>query len=696
MKIRFNPYCKAVIALLGPAALVPAWAADDVAADTAVLDKVEVIGQQSAANPLQNTTKLDLSQRETPQSVTVIDRDFMAEFNADSIRELMQLVPGVSVEEVETDRAYFTARGFDITNFKVDGVGLPLSYGLLNGDIDLAAYERVQVSRGANGLLSGVGNPSATVDLIRKRPTAQRQGYLNASYGSFDESRIEGDLSGPIGESLGARLVATYEHADSYLDWYRNESKMAYGVLSWSLTPRTEFTAGINTEASDSISPLWGALPVVYSDGSLTDYARSQSTSSRWAYWDNNSTTSFADLSHRLASGWLLRAYYAHTRIEGDSELFYMFGSVDPATDEGLTGYASAYSEVQNQDQFDLSASGSFALGGRSHQLALGASTARVDIAERSLYDFDNGFPAIGDLSQWNGQTVPMVFKEGLLFADIVADELSAYVATQLNWSDALSTVGGLRVVNWESDGEGYDEPAISSVNGKLLPYIGASYRLNTPLTLFAGYSETFMPQTDRDIDGGIVEPLTGSSLEAGAKLGLNHDRLIVTASLFQAEHRNQAEVVTYDEDGQALYNGVDYQSQGAELEFSGALNANLLLLGGYAYVQIETADGDEARFHVPEHHATLSTRYRLPLLPALRLGGTLDWQSATGLDAQRREQPAYATLAAFAMVDLSQSLTLSVHGNNLSNEKYYNSLYWTQAYWAAPANWSAALNWKF
>ncbi|MCT6980900.1 TonB-dependent receptor plug domain-containing protein, partial [Salmonella enterica subsp. enterica serovar Oranienburg] len=88
---------------------------------------------------------------------------------------------GVNVERVETDRTYYSARGFDVTNFLVDGVGLPFANGQQEGDLDTALYQRVEVLRGANGLLSFTGNPSATINFVRKRPTADFQGSVGLS-----------------------------------------------------------------------------------------------------------------------------------------------------------------------------------------------------------------------------------------------------------------------------------------------------------------------------------------------------------------------------------------------------------------------------------------------------------------------------------------------------------------------------------
>ncbi|MFG1491046.1 TonB-dependent receptor plug domain-containing protein, partial [Oceanospirillum sp. HFRX-1_2] len=136
------------------------------------LDTLEVNAQDTnpdsyTAPDAATATKMNLSLRETPQAVAVITQAQLDDFNATDLNAALDLTAGVTVERIETDRSYYTARGFDITNFQLDGVGLPTTSGNLFGDIDSAIAERIEVLKGANGLMSGTGNPSATVNIIR-------------------------------------------------------------------------------------------------------------------------------------------------------------------------------------------------------------------------------------------------------------------------------------------------------------------------------------------------------------------------------------------------------------------------------------------------------------------------------------------------------------------------------------------------
>ncbi len=193
----------------------------------------------------------------------MITRKQMDDFGEVDVNDVLEGTTGVTVESVETDRTYYTSRGFDINNFQYDGVGLPAVYDNVQGDLDTAFYDRIEVLRGANGLMTGTGNPSATINFIRKRPTAETRAAVAVTGGSWDNRRVVGDLSGSLTDSgkVRGRVVAGYQERDSWLDRYSQQKQMFYGVLEADLTASTLLTLGHATQTSDTDSPLWGPCP---------------------------------------------------------------------------------------------------------------------------------------------------------------------------------------------------------------------------------------------------------------------------------------------------------------------------------------------------------------------------------------------------------------------------------------------------
>ncbi len=677
---------------------------------SAELEYVEVYGRQLDSyliEDMNTATGLGLSVLDTPQSVSAIGALQMQDFNMFSLNDALQAVPGVQVERVETDRTYYSSRGFDVTNFQVDGVGVPASYGNRNGETDTAIYERIEVVRGASGLMSGAGNPSATVNMLRKRPTDEFQASLRATLGSWDKQRLEGDVGGTLTEGLRGRLMLAKEERESYLDFNATDKSLVYAALSKDLGSATELTLGAAYQGSDADSPLWGALPLVYSDGSPTDYDVSTSTSAEWAYWDNSDTELFAELKHAFANGWEARAYYSRNDIEGDSELLYMYSLPDAQTGEGLIGYASAYTLDEERELVDLRLTGSYALFGREHELLLGYNWSEGSIEESSLYDYTNGFPWIGDLDAWRGQTpVKPVFTDGLTGSDFNEEQSAWYAATRLKLSDDLSLIGGARVVEWEAAGEGYGTSKVTKVNGKLLPYAGIVYRIGDNYSVYASHTETFMPQDDIAEDLSFIDPTEGSTDEVGIKGRFFEGKLLATLAYYQSQQDNVAEFAGQVPDPLNglipidYYAGRDYESEGFDLTLSGQLAQGLQLDFSYAYVDIENRAGNGLnRDYIPSQSLRLYASYRPPMLEKLKLGAGLNWQD----DIQRVhsagfpiEQEAYATVQLFAAYQLTDRLSLAVNGENLTDEKYINSLYWDQGFYAAPRSYSASINWNY
>ena len=61
---------------------------------------------------------------------------------------------------------------------QVDGMGMTNDWGLVEGQLDTYLFEKIELIRGANGLLTGVGNASGTINFVRKRPTNKDGGEI--------------------------------------------------------------------------------------------------------------------------------------------------------------------------------------------------------------------------------------------------------------------------------------------------------------------------------------------------------------------------------------------------------------------------------------------------------------------------------------------------------------------------------------
>ncbi len=648
--------------------------------------------------PVSSTTRLGLSDRETPQAVTVVTREQMDDFQLNSVKEALRSAPSVTVEQFETDRTAFTSRGFTIDNFEYDGMGMPFSGGVLLGDQDMTEFEQIDVLHGANGLMSGAGNPSATVNFVRKRPTETFQAKVDASAGSWDNRRLGLDVSGPLTDSgnVRGRFITAHDKGNSYLDRYSHEVNVAAGLLAFDLSDADTLTVGFSQQDSYSNGSTWGALPIADFAGNRIHYSsRSSSVGQDWTYWNIHTKRAFAELTHDFDNGWASKITLTGVSQHQDTKMLY---AIPAATD--ISAYVNRTTSTEHQVIGEAQLSGPFSLLGREHQLTVGANYGRTHHKERGHYLDASGFikTSLEDALGGNVVQPPFNFtndRNTQLFTDT---QKSLFAGARFSVADDLHWIAGARMLSADGEGLGYGSPHNTRVHGKVTPYTGLVYDLTPQWSLYTSWTEIFKPQYSLSVSGGVLQPLEGKSTEVGVKGRLLDERLTVTAAVFKTDQQNVAEPAGI-QGSQFVYRGADFKSRGVELEASGEALPGLELTGGYTFVRIEDANGDEARKYIPTHTVRGSLTYRLPALPQARVGTRIQWQSGTEVDTNSNvRQDAYALVDLMASYDFDDHWSTSLNMNNVTDQKYLLSLYQSagSTNYGAPRNLTASVTWKY
>lgn len=648
-----------------------------------------------------SATRLNTSLRETPQSISVITRSVIDDFRLNSVNDVLDFATGVKVERVEPDRSYYTARGSDITNFQVDGIGTPFAQGLVFGDIDTAIYDRVEVIRGANGLLTGTGNPSATINFIRKRPTADFQLEVDASVGSWDYRRADLDVSGALNEtgSVRGRLVLANQNRGSYLDRYSSERNVAYGIIEADITEQTMVAFGHTYQQHDSSSTMWGSLPLLYADGSKRHYSRSDSTAPDWSYWDTINNLTFVELTHQFSNDWKIKTQLTRKEISSDSRLSYIFGNEDRATGAGLFAWPGIYHDQTEEYIADAYVSGPFTLGGREHELVFGSSWSRSDTDE-SEESADYGVVALASFDA-AAELPPPNFVSSGSFAKLRNKRNNTYLAAKFNVTDDLKLTAGANMLSYELKGESYGAPQETDAHDKITPYLGAVYNLDEVYSVYASYTGIYNPQVLLDQNLQPLAPIEGKNYEAGIKGEFLDKQLNASFALFKNEQQNVANqigVVGIT----AVHEGIDADTRGYEFDLSGQLTDNLKLNGGYTrLMSVKDEEGENVKTYIPRHMLHLSAVYKVPYVAGLRVGGSVNWQSDVHVDigTERFEQDSYALVNLMADYSFNRQWSAAVNVNNVTDKKHLASLMWAgfgQGYYGAPRNAMATVTWRY
>ena len=652
-------------------------------------------------------TKLPLTIRETPQSVTVVTRQQMDDQGVTSVADALRNTPGVSTQKYDSDRTEFSARGFAITNFQYDGVNIPYDgvYGENpNNSDDAASLDRIEVIKGATGLMTGAGDPSATVNLVRKKPTKDFKASVSATAGSWDNYRTVGDISGSLNDtgSVRGRFVGAYQDKDSYIDHYSQKKDVFYGILEADLTDDTLFTVGVDKSSATPRGSSWTGNTPYFSDGGRTDFSRSFNPGADWSRRDFDSVTYFSSLEQALANGWKFKASFDQKTTDHDTQLASASGGFpDRATGEGMSFYWGRWEGHRVQNTADVNVTGPFSLGGREHELVAGFMTSHSR-QTGATYDSSAIGQVTGSIFDWEGHLAKPDFPKNGKY-ERTQSQNGAYLATRLRPTDDLSFILGGRVSTYKYNedysyypGAGQaDTHASYKEHGVVTPYAGVVYDLDDTYSVYASYTSIYQPQINKDASGKTLEPVEGNSYETGLKAAYFDGKLNASLAFFRIEQDNFAESVGTNEiTGDGIYKAVDgATTNGVELELAGELAQDWNVSAGYTYAR--TRDKDEQRIFgfplatsKPEHVIRTFTTYRLPgALDQFTVGGGVSWQSAFYGQSYSPnvgggeggstmlKQGGYTLVDLMTRYQYDEHLSFTANANNVFDKRYLTGL---------------------
>ena len=657
-------------------------------------------------------TRMVLTPRETPQSITVITRQHMDDFGLNSIDEVMRHTPGITVSTFDSERTNYYARGFSVENFQYDGIPTLRNSAYSSGQTlsDMAIYDRVEILKGATGLLTGAGAPGATINLIRKKPTRDFKASVEVGAGSWDNYRTQVDVSGPLTDSgnVRGRAVAAYQDKNSFMERYERKTGVYFGTLEADLSDDTLLTVGFDYQNNDPHASGWsGSRPLFDRTGEPIDVKRSYNNGANWSRWEQTTQSVFATLEHSFANAWVGKAQLTHQVNSYDAPLGSVMSGPSPAT--GLSSiYANKFTGNTRTDAADAYFSGPFSLAGREHELVIGASASSAHWRGK---DYGNPtFLSANVVDFWNfdGKTTEPNWGAPTQYNDTTTRQTAGYLSARFNLTDELNLLLGTRVANYWLTGD-YD----TTETGRLVPYVGATYDLNDNFTAYASYTDIFMPQTyNRDRKNKVLEPDEGKNYEVGIKGEFYGGRLNTSLAYFEVHESNRAEPdAEYNADPtnpSILYAsiGTKAKAKGFEAEISGELAPGWQAQAGFTHKVIRDSEDKKISTWEPEDQLSVYTTYRFKgPLDRLTIGGGARWQNRSWQNIYNRardqyqdfSQDAYWLVDAMVRYQVNEHLSTTLNVNNLFDKEYYTNIgFYNTAYYGDPRNVMLNTRWDF
>lgn len=668
-----------------------------------------------------SATGMNLSAKETPQAVTVVTNQRIRDQGAKSLRDAVNLSTGVTAQDQDAGRTEYAARGFEITRYSIDGQRVDFDKQYSNGEdvANIALFDRVEVVRGAVGLTDGSGNPSARINLVRKKADSTTpKTILSAGYGRWDRFDVTADHTQPLNASgsVRARVIASHQAGNSYVDLENRKNSTIYGTIGVDIGEQGVLNAGVSYQDYRRKSVMWGGLPVFLSDGSLADFPINTSTSADWVHWDSKVLNYYVDYQHTFANGWQAKVSAGHTDNSSELENVYWYGNViDPATGSGPMSASRKYDDLwRKQNNIQVKLNGSFDAFGKTHDFVAG-----FDYTDNKTFgDMSRAAPSpMPNIYTWTGQSFPKpdFMPKTAVLKDMKEKESGLYAATRLRATDDLSFVLGTRVSNWSIRGNEFFTDIDDKVKSVWTPYAGVIYDLNDQTSLYASYTDSFQPQSNKQTKtGNVLKPLRAKNYELGLKNSFFDGAFNTQVSLFQAKQKN----FPLNDQGQYVagtrnpaYFTSDVTSKGFELEVNGQVTPELQLAAGYSQYKIKNSAGKEVNTQYPRKNFKLFATYDASsMLPGLTLGGGLQWMGSKYRDIQhvvprskapkkytRVEQGNVTLVNLMAKYQINPQFSAQLNIDNVFNKKYYSQVgMYDQLNYAPPRNIYAGLRYEF
>lgn len=662
--------------------------------------------------------------REVPQSISIVTRQRIEDQALGSVGEVMQQTTGVTVDYggaggLGGAATSFLSRGFQISNVQIDGASVD-AFSQQLFDPNLAMYDSVQVVRGANGLFSGNGEPGGAINLVRKRPTEQKQLLASAALGSWNRKQLELDVAGPLNAdgSVRGRAVVAHTGKDFFYRGADSKNSLLYGIVEADVSRSTMVTLGASYDKLKS-TPWREGIPRA-PNGDDLGLPRSTALMAGWSHYDKNVKEVFAQVDQQLAGDWKAKVQLNYQKVDSDSRLANLGGAVDPATGLGMewTGFSNDFRSEKKS--LDVHASGPFSLLGRKHQLLIGADWTKVSDDQDTYYsEMGSSLPPV-NVYDFDPSKVPLAqsVRKTRSYPGYGATQKGLYGRVNLSLTDSLTAIAGGRYasyayntpyINYNADGsirasgrEYYSE------NGIFTPYVGLVYDLDKQWTAYGSVTEIHKSQANMlagPQPGTALDPIKGRSLELGMKGELADGKLQTAFALYRIERKGEAALDPRYPEAAVGNLGLTccyvaqgkIVSQGVDMEVSGQLARGWQLFAGYTYNHNRNKTDPQKLVYssiTPKHLFKLWSTYQLPGdLSPWTLGGGMTLQSTTYVSGTvnafnpgsgqfdgpstpfRFTQAGYAVWNASVQYRINRNWSATLNLNNVFDKTYYKTV---------------------
>lgn len=548
-------------------------------------------GQTSTA------TKTDTPILNTPQSITVLTKEFIRDSAFTSIGEAVRYVPGVIPHQGEGNRDDVVIRGQrSNADFFVNGIRDDVQYYR-----DFYNIQRLEVLKGPDAMIFGRGGGGGIINRVTKEADGVPIREITVGGNTYPGARVQMDVGQAVTPDLAVRLNAFYENTESYRDFYKLERYGINPTVTYAPNDQTRIKVSYEYLHDDRTTDR-GIPSQVRPGGALPQFAYRTDPSTFFG----NPNLNYALTDVHIATGVIEHDFDNGLKVKNTSQYanyqkFYQ--NIFPGGAVNLAGTSvnlSAYNNENdrqnlfNQTDFTYKVNTGFV----RHTFLFGGEVGHQSgLSFRQSGLFNGTTPSLAVNPLFPTSYVPVTFANrrntvmGTTFNDAnntyKLDLGAVYLQDQIEITKYLQIIGGVRFDRFDLESRDRVTGAVFSRTDNLVsPRAGVVLKPVDNVSIYGSYSVSYLPSAGDQFStlaaGTIVaDPEKFENKEVGVKWELN-PRLRVDAAVYELERTNQR-FPDPNNAGFFILSGKTL-TRGFETSVSGYITDQWQMIGGYAY----------------------------------------------------------------------------------------------------------------
>ena len=198
-------------------------------------------------------------------AITVLDKETIKNLNITNATDIVRAIPNLRFNAYASSQVVFNMRGVAQNDYGDEqeppvAVYQDDSYAssMATAGFPIFDLARTEALRGPQGTLFGRNATGGAVQFISTQPRDVTEGFLSATYGSFNQTLLEGALQGQLAKDFDARISGIYDRDDGYIkdvipgqpNRGANNHWALRGIFKWS--PSSDFTAKLTLRYTEA------------------------------------------------------------------------------------------------------------------------------------------------------------------------------------------------------------------------------------------------------------------------------------------------------------------------------------------------------------------------------------------------------------------------------------------------------------